>query len=103
MVGSRCRSYPYKITTVAQLTKINMEGYQATNKDISHPANSDYRFRLPRPALVLSISSAYSGCLEPASPIYGRGERIRTSDHLNPIQVRYLAALHPDLLSNILA
>ena len=22
--------------------------------------------------------------------------------HLNPIQVRYLAALHPDLLSNIL-
>ena len=23
----------------------------------------------------------------------GRGERIRTSDHLNPIQVRYLAAL----------
>ncbi len=32
-----------------------------------------------------------------------RGERIRTSDHLNPIQVRYLAALHPALPSNILA
>ncbi|GAI52981.1 unnamed protein product, partial [marine sediment metagenome] len=29
---------------------------------------------------------------------YGRGGRIRTGDHLNPIQVRYLAALHPDLL-----
>ena len=25
-----------------------------------------------------------------------RGERIRTSDPLNPIQVRYQAALHPD-------
>ena len=37
----------------------------------------------------------------------GRGERIRTSDHLNPIQVRYLAALHPDrspvILTKILA
>ncbi len=29
---------------------------------------------------------------------YGRGGRIRTGDHLNPIQVRYLAALHPGLL-----
>gem|GEM_PF-4300576 len=26
----------------------------------------------------------------------GRGERIRTSDHLHPIQVRYQAALHPE-------
>jgi hypothetical protein len=26
---------------------------------------------------------------------YGRGGRIRTGDHLNPIQVRYQAALHP--------
>ena len=26
---------------------------------------------------------------------YGRGGRIRTDDHLNPIQVRYQAALHP--------
>ena len=26
-----------------------------------------------------------------------RGGRIRTGDHLNPIQVRYLAALHPVL------
>ncbi len=37
---------------------------------------------------------------------YGRGGRIRTGDHLNPIQVRYQAALHPDLsliLSNILS
>ncbi len=25
----------------------------------------------------------------------GRGGRIRTDDHLNPIQVRYQAALHP--------
>ena len=25
----------------------------------------------------------------------GRDERIRTSDHLNPIQVRYQTALHP--------
>ena len=30
---------------------------------------------------------------------YGRGGRIRTGDHLNPIQVRYLAALRPALLS----
>ena len=29
---------------------------------------------------------------------YGRGGRIRTGDHLNPIQVRYLAALRPVLL-----
>ena len=27
----------------------------------------------------------------------GRGGRIRTDDHLNPIQVRYQAALHPGL------
>ena len=27
----------------------------------------------------------------------GRGERIRTSDHRNPIAVRYQAALHPEL------
>ncbi len=27
---------------------------------------------------------------------YGRGGRIRTGDHLNPIQVRYLAALRPE-------
>lgn len=27
----------------------------------------------------------------------GRGGRIRTDDHLNPIQVRYQAALHPEL------
>ena len=26
----------------------------------------------------------------------GRGERIRTSDHLDPIQVRYQAALRPE-------
>ena len=28
----------------------------------------------------------------------GRGGRIRTADHLNPIQVRYQAALHPGIL-----
>ena len=36
----------------------------------------------------------------------GRGGRIRTGDHLNPIQVRYQAALRPVLLyflANILA
>ncbi len=27
----------------------------------------------------------------------GRGERIRTSDHLHPMQVRYQAALRPEL------
>lgn len=27
----------------------------------------------------------------------GRGERIRTSDHLHPIQVRYQAALRPEI------
>jgi hypothetical protein len=27
--------------------------------------------------------------------LIGRGEKIRTSDHLNPIQVRYQAALRP--------
>ncbi len=27
--------------------------------------------------------------------VIGRGEKIRTSDHLNPIQVRYQAALRP--------
>ena len=26
----------------------------------------------------------------------GRGERIRTSDHLHPMQVRYQAALRPE-------
>lgn len=26
----------------------------------------------------------------------GRGDWIRTNDHLNPIQVRYQAALRPD-------
>ena len=30
------------------------------------------------------------------SPQIGRGERIRTFDLLNPIQVRYQAALRPD-------
>ena len=29
--------------------------------------------------------------------LIGRGERIRTSDHLHPIQVRYQAALHPEV------
>ena len=29
--------------------------------------------------------------------IAGRGDWIRTSDHLHPMQVRYRAALHPDL------
>ncbi len=43
------------------------------------------------------------GGLTIESSIYGRGGRIRTDDHLNPIQVRYQAALHPDLLSDILA
>jgi hypothetical protein len=28
--------------------------------------------------------------------LYGRGERIRTSDPLHPMQVRYQAALRPD-------
>jgi hypothetical protein len=32
----------------------------------------------------------------PAFLNIGRGERIRTSDHLNPIQVRYQAALRPE-------
>ncbi len=31
----------------------------------------------------------------------GRDEKIRTSDPLNPIQVRYQAALHPDPDSNL--
>ena len=33
-----------------------------------------------------------------ADPIdsYGRGEKIRTSDPLHPMQVRYQAALRPD-------
>ncbi len=30
---------------------------------------------------------------------YGRGGRIRTGDHLNPIQVRYLAALRPEVIA----
>ncbi len=30
----------------------------------------------------------------------GRGERIRTSDHLHPMQVRYQTALHPDNETN---
>ena len=33
------------------------------------------------------------------APTQSRGERIRTSDHLNPIQVRYQAALHPVALT----
>ena len=32
---------------------------------------------------------------------FGRGERIRTSDHLHPIQVRYQAALHPERTDHI--
>ena len=28
----------------------------------------------------------------------GRGERIRTSDHLHPMQVRYQAALRPEVV-----
>ncbi|VAY87621.1 hypothetical protein CARN8_2150006 [mine drainage metagenome] len=28
----------------------------------------------------------------------GRGERIRTSDHLHPMQVRYQAALRPEFV-----
>ena len=28
---------------------------------------------------------------------FGRGERIRTSDHLTPSQVRYQAALRPEV------
>jgi hypothetical protein len=30
----------------------------------------------------------------------GRGERIRTSDHVHPMHVRYQAALRPDLGDN---
>ncbi len=32
----------------------------------------------------------------------GRGEKIRTSDPLHPMQVRYQAALHPDFKRNAL-
>ncbi len=32
----------------------------------------------------------------------GRGEKIRTSDPLDPIQVRYQAALRPDKNSDLL-
>ena len=34
--------------------------------------------------------------LASGSNVNGRGERIRTSDLLNPIQVRYRTALRPD-------
>ncbi len=33
----------------------------------------------------------------------GRGGRIRTGDHLNPIQVRYQTALHPGLAFDIVS
>lgn len=38
-----------------------------------------------------------AGARDPDCPpsVFGRGERIRTSDHLHPMQVRYQAALHP--------
>jgi hypothetical protein len=32
---------------------------------------------------------------------FGRGDWIRTSDHLHPMQVRYQAALRPDLRASI--
>ncbi len=50
--------------------------------------------------------SGVSGGREFLVHAYGRGGRIRTGDHLNPIQVRYQAALRPVLLyflANILA
>ncbi len=31
----------------------------------------------------------------------GRGERIRTSDHMHPMHVRYQAALHPEKQAGI--
>jgi hypothetical protein len=48
-----------------------------------------------RPYLATFPFLADSGGLTIVFAIYSRGERIRTSDHLNPIQVRYQAALHP--------
>ena len=35
-------------------------------------------------------------CSWPARFAHGRGDRIRTDDLLNPIQVRYRTALRPD-------
>ena len=49
--------------------------------------------------------SEASGVLPGASfraRMIGRGERIRTFDLLNPIQVRYQAALRPDREGNLL-
>ena len=37
-----------------------------------------------------------TGSMPEVIDLIGRGERIRTSDHLHPIQVRYQAALHPE-------
>ena len=57
-----------------------------------------YRFRWSRPNLATFAFSGDSGGLTTQFHAYGRGGRIRTGDHLNPIQVRYLAALHPEVM-----
>ncbi len=65
-----------------------------------------YRFRWSRPDSATRGFFDDSGGLTTTFHAYGRGGRIRTGDHLNPIQVRYQAALHPDLITllyNILA
>ena len=46
-------------------------------------------------ATVLATAFFVMGEISESVDFIGRGERILTSDHLNPIQVRYQAALRP--------
>ncbi len=50
-----------------------------------------------------SICSICKGCARYKPSNFGRGERIRTSDHLHPMQVRYQAALRPEAANYISA
>ena len=63
--------------------------------------------RLPSPVMQLAYQpvgpvagtrTQRAGLVDPDRPIScGRGEKIRTSDPLHPMQVRYQAALRPDV------
>ncbi len=52
----------------------------------------------PRTHSRVLVAFSCSGKIMKLNGIAGRDERIRTSDPLNPIQVRYQAALRPDAL-----
>ena len=82
---------------------MEQEGKDASLNTLAHQSMGLYfsSHLLTNPAVTYSVTSnAFSkekglAIIRQPFVFFGRGERIRTSDHLNPIQVRYQTALRP--------